>query len=76
MCDTIQKWGRYKLIDSTLVTLPSNSYLEDEFDINISEGQIHIHCLKKNFNDMKNTIQSAEEYLPGITKLVTIEQWN
>lgn len=72
-CDTIQKWGRSKKIDLSKVELPTEHFLEDEFDINISRDEIIIKCLKKNVNAIKNTIADSENFLLGISELIKIE---
>ncbi len=74
-CDTIQKWGRPKKINLAQANLPKNSYLEDEFDIDISSGRIIISCIKENITKTYETIQSSEAFLPGISKLVEIKEF-
>ena len=74
-CDTIQKWGRTKKINLSHTNLTANSFLEDEFDIEISEGRIIISCLKKNINSITETIFTSESFLPGISKLVEVKEF-
>lgn len=72
LCDTIQKWGRSKKINLSKVDLPYNNYLEDEFDIDIVEHHIQITCLKKDLSNIKDILNDAETFLPGISDLIII----
>ena len=74
-CDTIQKWGRPKKVDLSKTNLPTENFLEDDFDINISRDGIIIKCLKKNVNSIKNTIYDSENFLLGISELIKIESF-
>lgn len=75
LCDTIQKWGRPKKVNLSKVDLPNNNYLEDEFDIDIIENHIQIKCLKKDLSNIKDLINDAETFLPGISDLIKINSF-
>ena len=71
-CDTIQRWGRPKQIDPAKTDLPEENYLEDEFDIHIADNRIYISCIEKYLKSIKNMINYAENFLPGISSLIKI----
>ena len=73
-CDTIQRWGRPKLIDLSQTALPPNNLLEDEIDVRISEGSIYIQCLENNIDGIRKMIQESNSYLPGISQLVKVSR--
>ncbi|MBQ8299848.1 MAG: hypothetical protein IJX99_08390 [Clostridia bacterium] len=74
-CDTIQKWGRPKKTDLSKTNLPLYNFLEDEFDIDVYSNNIFIKCNKNNINAIQNIIDSAEDYLPGISKLIATKEF-
>ena len=74
--DTIQKWGRPKKVNLSRTILPINNFLEDEFDIDISEGNICIKCLKSNIKKVQETIQNSESFLPGISQLIEVTEFS
>jgi len=71
-CDTIQKWGRTKQIDPAKINLPDENYLEDEFDIHIADDRIYISCIEKYLKSIKNMINYAENFLPGMSSLIKV----
>ena len=74
-CDTLQKWGRPKKSNLSKTQLPSTNYLEDEFDIDISHGNIIIRCIKSNIKKTVELIQSSELFLPGISILIEVKEF-
>ena len=74
--DTIQKWGRPKKVNLSRTILPINNLLEDEFDIDISEGNICIKCLKCNIEKIQEIIQNSESFLPGISQLIEVTEFS
>lgn len=75
LCDTLQIWGRSKKRNLAKTDLPNLNYLEDEFNITISDGRIIISCLKQNINKTVRRIRESESFLPGISKLIEVNEF-
>ena len=73
-CDTLQRWGRPKLIDLSETVLPPNNFLEDEIDVSISDGSIYIQCLESNIESIQKMIQESNLFLPGISQIVKVSR--
>ena len=74
LCDFLQKWGRPKQIDQSVLNLPDNNFIENDYDIDVSNETIRIIYNTSLPGSMQKDIGSAEEYLPGISKLIKISE--
>ncbi len=70
--DVLQKWGRPKQIDFSIMDLPDEHYLENDFDIEVSESEIKILCNSIHSGNMRQEIDSLEYYLPGASYIIKI----
>lgn len=71
-CDLLQKWNRPKQLNLAHVELPSEHYLGDDFDIEIVNDKIALRCSPIEANAIRSEFQSAEQYLPGSSILISL----
>lgn len=71
-CDLLQKWNRPKQLDLARTELPSEHYLGDNFDIDIQDDKIVLHCSSDEANAIRREFQTAEQYLPGASILISL----
>lgn len=71
-CDNIQKWSRPKQNNPAFIALPKGYYVEDKFDLLIDDGKVLLVCSSENINSLKSDINSAEEFLSGISQIVQV----
>lgn len=71
-CDNIQKWSRPKQNNPAFIALPKDYYVEDKFDLLIDDGKVLLVCSSENINSLKSDINSAEEFLSGISQIVQV----
>lgn len=74
LMDLLQKWNRPKQIDFSLLDLPEDHFLNGEYDIEVLNGKIFIVYSTYTSGVMREELNNAEAYLPGITELVKVEE--
>lgn len=72
--DALQLWGRPKQLELSVVNLPSEHYLGSDFDIIFSEKNIKIIFSSEVSGYMRNHMNNLEEYLPGISYIIKLEE--
>lgn len=73
-CDTIQKWNRPKQIDFSKLDMLENHYLDNNFDMTINNGKIKFICQSKQTGDLRKSLISMEDFLPGSINLIKISE--
>ena len=74
LMDILQKWNRPKQIDFSVMDLPDDHYLGNSFDVNVSKGRLRIVCHSSRAGRMRQQLDKAEEYLPGILNLICVTE--
>lgn len=72
-CDTLQKWKRPKQIDFSKTNLPIHHYLNDDFDLIVSNDKITIVCDNNDVKSVKENIIKEETFLTGISNIIHIK---
>ena len=71
-CDVLQKWGREKQIDFSKLDLPEVHYLDDDFDIFISENHINITSTGVNEVAIRRSLENEATFLEGIEYIIKV----
>lgn len=74
LMDNLQKWSRPKQIDFSVMNIPEDHYLGNDFDIDVSRGKIRVICHSTRAGKMREQLEYAEDYLPGILNLVCVTE--
>lgn len=74
LMDNLQKWSRPKQIDFSVMDLPEDHYLGNDFDVNISKGRLRVICHSSRTGKMRAQLEYAEDYLPGILNLICVTE--
>ena len=74
LMDNLQKWSRPKQINFSVMDLPEDHYLGNDFDVNVSKGRLRVVCRSTRAGKMREQLEYAEDYLPGILNLVCVTE--
>ena len=74
LIDVLQKWDRAKSIDFSVLDLPTNHYLGQDYDLNIVNDEIRIICNLSNTSLIKNSIDEMDDYLPGVKNFIKVTE--
>lgn len=74
LMDNLQKWSRPKQIDFSVMDLPEDHYLGNDFDVNVSKGRLRVICHSNRAGKMRAQLEYAEDYLPGILNLICVTE--
>lgn len=74
LMDNLQKWNRPKQIDLSVMDLPEDHYLGNNFDLEVSKGRLRIICHSTYAGKMRENLEYTEDYLPGVLSLVCVTE--
>lgn len=72
LMDALQKWGRTKQLDMSVVDIPKDHFLQHDFDIVFTDYKIKIICSTDISGSMRKEINKLEEYLPGASHIIKL----
>lgn len=74
LMDSLQRWGRSKQLDYSVLSLPKEHFLEDDYDISFLNSNIIITCSITSSGNMRRDINTLESYLPGASHIIKIRE--
>ncbi len=74
LMDSLQRWGRSKQLEWSILNLPKEHFLEDDYDISFINSKIVISCLSSISGNMRNYVNSLESFLPGVSNIIKVHE--
>lgn len=73
MSDVLQRWGRNKQLDYSVVKLPEDHFLEDEYSIHFRDHKIIAYYHASDYQKILNQYENYAKYMNGIRRILQIE---
>lgn len=73
LSDVLQRWGRNKQLDYSVVQLPDDHFLEDEYSIHFRDHKIIAYYHVSDYQRILNQYEDYAKYMKGIRRILQIE---
>ena len=73
LSDVLQRWGRNKQLDYSVVKLPEDHFLEDEYSIHFRDHKIIAYYHASDYQKILNQYENYAKYMNGIRRILQIE---